>query len=98
MADVKIQFSMTTERLLSGLEREWDVGVRTAARWAELSDYEQMVFIETWAIPRDYYHLLLERATVGELSAAQQTTFDALRWRIDATRAAIEAVLEDSAI
>src|SRR5688572_2785175 len=98
MADVTTQFTIATDLLISRLEREWNVGVRTAARWDQLSDYEQMVFIETWAIPRDYYHLLLERGTAGELSATKQAIFDALRCEIDATRAAIEAVLEDSAL
>jgi len=98
MADVARRSTIGTDRLLDSLRGEWGVGLRTAARWDDLSEYEQMVFIETWAIPRGYHRILRERVGACELSPSQRVQFDDLCCWIENTRSAIEAVLEDSAL
>jgi len=98
MANVIDQWTITTDRLLDGLELEWSVAVRTITRWADMSDYEQMVFIEEWAIPRGYYQELQVRCEQGRLSENERRRFAVLRRMIDLHRPAVEAILEDSAI
>jgi hypothetical protein len=98
MAEVARRTTIKTDRLLDSLRGEWSVGLDTASHWDALSDYEQEVFIETWAIPRGYYRLLRERSERGELTAAEEREFQQIQTWIDQTRASIEAVLEDSAI
>jgi len=92
------QWTITTDRLLDGLELDWGVAVRTIARWVDMSDYEQMVFIEEWAIPRGYYQELQVRCKQGRLDEDERRRYDVLRRMIDLHRPAIEAILEDSAI
>jgi hypothetical protein len=76
------EWTITTDCLLDGLDLEWRVGISTIARWNVMADYEQMVFIEEWAIPRGYYQELQARCEQGRLQH----------------RPAIEAVLEAPAI
>ena len=98
MADVARKLKPDTEYLLDGFEVEWDVGVRMARNWTSLTDDEQAVFVETWAIPRGYIHELRLRSERGELTASQRRRFAILQRRVDEQRATIEAVLEDIVI
>jgi hypothetical protein len=98
MADIAPALHIDTDRLLRELAGEWGVGVRTIDQWSDLSDYEKMVFIETWAIPRGYYQELVDRTRRGELTTEQQRRFAELRAWFEPHRAALEALLESSAL
>lgn len=98
MAKMIEEWTIATDLLLDGLEQEWRVGLETTARWDAMSDYEQMVFIEEWAIPRGYYQELHLRCEQGRLSDDERRRFEDLRRMIDLHRPAIEAILEDSAV
>jgi hypothetical protein len=90
--------SIDADRLLDGLELEWQVGLDTIARWDTLSDEEQLAFVLEWAIPRGYYQELDERFRHGDLTTEECRRFDTLRRWIEEHRAALEAILEEPAI
>jgi hypothetical protein len=97
MSDSDSRFHVHTDALLGGLSVEWQAGIDTVEHWDELSDIEQMVFIEEWAIPRGYFQSLHERYDRNELEPEQRARFEVMRDWIEAHRPEIEAVLEGPA-
>lgn len=98
MAKMTEEWTIATDLLLDGLEQEWQAGLELIARWDALSDYEQMVFVEEWAIPRGYYQELQTRCKQGRLDVDEHRRFDELIRMIELHRPVVEVILEASAI